>query len=260
MRAFSLNVLVIALSLVCPVACSVKADRAECPLLLHLSVDGGDEDNMLAYLVREGEPPCLLGSLTRMDGRAECDFEIPRGKSALAVFSGIHSCSVEESGVVADSIGTMDDVFAFSADLDSDSELICCRGTLHRQTAFLHLRVVESSEKDYPFEIGLRSNSLGISFEGLAPISGDFLCRIHPLIGEDYRVCLPRQRDDSLVMEFFEKTKATAVDSIPLGELIAESGYDWTAVDLGDIFVDIDFRDISVSVNVLPWDQNDIIP
>ena len=71
--------------------------------------------------------------------------------------------------------------------------------------------------------------------------------------------CLPRQADDSLELEFYDKdmTKADGapVDRLALGDYIRAAGYDWNREDLEDLYVNVDYTDAGVSVAIREWEM-----
>lgn len=241
-------------------SCTVKPDRLECPSLLQLKMEGGGESAMQAFLSQGSGAVSLLGSLQGQNGSAQGDFEIAKGQYALSVVSGLHDSVIEEDAVLSDPCGYIDELFVFASEFEASSELTRLEGCLHRQTCYLYLSVAKSSQEDWPFLLRIRSGSIGICLKDLSPVRGTFTRVIHPLVGEHFRLCLPRQCDNALTLEFLEGSDSSESisDVIPLGEIIAQAGYDWTAEDLDDIHVSIDFSDVSVSAHVLPWDQTQL--
>ncbi|MBQ2875254.1 MAG: hypothetical protein IJE85_08150, partial [Bacteroidales bacterium] len=74
-------------------------------------------------------------------------------------------------------------------------------------------------------------------------MNGDGICSI----------VLPRQIDDSLVMELDNDTGI--LTRFALGEYIAESGYDWNAPDLEDIVIDLDFAVTHLTLVIQGWEK-----
>ena len=64
---------------------------------------------------------------------------------------------------------------------------------------------------------------------------------------------MPRQMDNSIVLEVNDGT--SVLKTFALGEYISASGYDWSAPDLGDITVGIDYTRTKLTVSVLGWDE-----
>ena len=67
-------------------------------------------------------------------------------------------------------------------------------------------------------------------------------------------LCLPRQRDSSLSLEIAED--ASVLKSFALGNYIEGSGYDWSAPELDDIVVTIDYARTRLSISVGEWERS----
>lgn len=249
-----------ALGLVLLGSCSVKSDRALCPTLLCLNLSGGDESAMDIYVKGQVLPYRHAAHISKSVGEnAQVSFEIDKGKTNVIAVSGLHECFIENGTLFIPEGGTMDEIFAFSADFEAEGDAKLIDGELHRQSAFLFLDIVSSDEDTYPFYVGVKSNTCGLTLWNMSPVKGGFLAMLHPILGVSHRICLPRQVDDSLSLEFYDsglrKDSLSPVDKLDIGLIISESGYDWAAEDLDDIYVSLDYSDASVSVRVIPWER-----
>lgn len=241
-------------------SCSVKSDRTPCPTLLCLNLSGGDEKAMDIYIKGSDLPYSHATHISKAAGEsAQVSFEIDKGKTSLIAVSGLHECFIEDGTLLSTDGGTMDEIFAFSADFEAEGDVKLIDGELHRQSAFLFLDIVSSDEDSYPFYVAVKSNTCGLDLWNLSPVKGSFSAVLHPVLGVSHRICLPRQADDSLSLEFYDsrlrRDEASPIDSLDIGSIISESGYDWNAEDLDDIYVSLDYSDASVSVRVMPWNR-----
>ena len=57
----------------------------------------------------------------------------------------------------------------------------------------------------------------------------------------------------SLVMRLIRKTDKSLEKEYDLSEFINSSGYDWTAMDLDDIRIGIDYARALTSISVIDW-------
>ena len=64
-------------------------------------------------------------------------------------------------------------------------------------------------------------------------------------------VCVPRQADNGLVLRILDEDKI--LREFALGEYIAESGYDWSAENLDDVEISIDYAHSFISIEVDDW-------
>lgn len=241
----------------CLVSCSIKTDRTACPGLVSLTARGGDEDLMQVYA--SGISSCYEGQMSKNGETAALSFDIERGPVLLNVMSGLHSCNLEDGKVMIEQGEEMDEIFAYSDSIGVYSDLVEISCSLHKQFALLYLTIIESETVSYPFYVMVKGNVCGMDSSDLTPVRGPFSRMIHPVIGEYHKICLPRQEDDSLELEFYDKdlTKADGapVDVLALGDYIKAAGYDWTSEDLKDLFVNVDYSDAGVSVKICEWER-----
>jgi hypothetical protein len=85
------------------------------------------------------------------------------------------------------------------------------------------------------------------------PINGDFFYDVEDFSAEAWIMYVPRQTDNSLVLEINDGT--AVLKTFALGEYICASGYDWNAADLQDITVGIDYTRTKLTVSIRGWDE-----
>ena len=93
-----------------------------------------------------------------------------------------------------------------------------------------------------------------------SPVPGFFRCRPDPSPGQagktDWTACLPRQRDDSLLLHICDLNageETPPLRTFALGHIIAAAGYDWTAPDLEDLTLDLDFAASTLTLGTDRW-------
>ena len=236
-------------------SCSVKAERTLCPGLLSLRSEGGEEETMQVFA--SGMSSRYEGRMSKSGGKAASCFEIERGNVLVSVLSGLHSCRVDGTRLVIEPGSEMDQIYAFSDSVEVLSDIVEMSCTLHKQFAQLYLSIAETEDASYPYYVKISGSVCGMDYADMTPVAGPFSATIHPIIGEYHRVCLPRQVDDSLLLEFYDRdlTKAgdAPIDKVSLGEYITNAGYDWSKEDLEDIYVNVDYSDARTSVYIEPW-------
>ena len=90
----------------------------------------------------------------------------------------------------------------------------------------------------------------------MTPVAGPFRCMGRQQPGENtFKVNLPRQSPEGngLVMRLIRKTDKSPEKEYDLSEFINSSGYDWTAMDLDDIRIGIDYAGALTSISVIDW-------
>lgn len=101
------------------------------------------------------------------------------------------------------------------------------------------------------YEIRVTGNVDGIQSPTLEPVAGPFRCVAEPDPEGGFRFRAPRQKDNTLEAAIY--SGGGYVESIPLGELIAQAGYDWGKEDLGDIRILADLPAYTFTITVMDW-------
>ena len=108
---------------------------------------------------------------------------------------------------------------------------------------------------DDVFEMTITGKVNGYSRDRM-PSVGEFSCRAVPDDSGTCVVTVPRQLDSSLALEIDDGTEALKV--FPIGQYIAETGYDWKDEDLDDITMTLDYSLTDVSLEICDWDNEQI--
>lgn len=229
------------------VGCSVKSDRTWCPCIVDLTLSGANEElvDVLAWTdtlvhsdnVRVPQEGCVH------------EFEAPRRRMTVAAFSGLHSCALEGRCVVSPTGCQMDELFVWSSEIVPEGEVVTAQARQHKQHAFIHLTMVYPDEGRRQERVRFVGDVKGVDISTLLPVEGDFLVESNPVYDTYYRVCVPRQKDDSLVLLFPDSGR-----SLPLGKYIAAVGFDWTKEDLDDIHITLSYDvELFITIEVMPW-------
>lgn len=245
--------LLAALCLLC--SCSVKTDRTECPCILGIEISGGRESvadvSVWGAMDVRGEEAHMAGDT------AFLEILVPREPLTFAAWSGIHGCTVDGTRVIIPPGIQMDELYACCSTVDASGESASVQATLAKQYAFVHVNVLNVRPDEYPFYFRIRGDVCGIDLSTMAPVNGDFSVTTHPVLGLYHRFCIPRQNDSSLLLDFLSEDDADGTDpqgEILLGEYLDEIGYDWTAPDLDDIYLDIDRVQAGISITIKDWE------
>lgn len=230
--------------------------RDSCPCELELDFRAVSEDSLTVVVVGES-------------GLAVCDTVT---QAYLAAHSGIKRYSLTRDpmkldvyhpfGALADPLvgyradRNCEKMWMFSEKLIPEGERCNRKVVLHKNYCGLTLRANGLGEKGSEI-CALRFRS---SVNGYLPGGGVSEGKFSELVIQEddrlYRVNLLRQTDDSLLMDMVEDNPdfpTSVLRTFALGEYIAASGYDWTADDLEDLEVDIDFIVSSISLKTSKW-------
>ena len=188
------------------------------------------------------------------------EYEVPRGSVGVsAVAFGREIPSQAGYDVIAGYDGDeiripvgeqMDSLYGFFKMYHTRCESVLCDVDLHKEFCTVSFTLGDEGYSS-PYDIEVWGNVVGVSAWDLMPVKGDF--RYAPVQKNGvYQVRVPRQEDNSLEMVMLDDDDI--VDSLPLGEYIARSGYDWTAEDLADVNVALDLEMQQVMITVSGWD------
>lgn len=241
-------------------ACSVKENRSECPCVLELCVDGGETDRDVFAVWNPGLRLC--DTLRRAGDSTPFEYLVPRGRPVVSVWSGTRTLRLEGSELSIPFGSQMEEVYAWDARVDTRKmERVRVNAMLHRQYAYLHINVLFQKGESSPYELRVRGNVSGLDLLSMEPVPGPFEFSFLPVVGTYHRVCLPRQSDSSLMLDFVPRTPSRGIteDTLPLGDYIRETGYDWSSSDLRDIYLDIDFVRTNVSIRIDDWGDGETI-
>lgn len=149
---------------------------------------------------------------------------------------------------------------------------------LHKNFCRIDIQVRDVDGEEFPFKLRVRGNVNGYGLDG-KPARGAFLCDAERSetesagsgtesdgndsgtasestgSGHGYAVTVPRQTDDSLILEIV--TDDGVAKSFAIGNYIASSGYDWTSADLKDICLEIDYARTVISFTIDKWTHSE---
>lgn len=212
----------------------------ECPCLLDIALSGGN-DSRTVVGIWSGElvSSCNINSYK---GNGHHRINIPRGYFTMSAYCGLKHNLPGSGYLILEKGEEMDELYAGSVQLDALADTVLGSVVMYRQFAFINVRILCLSSSQMPQNIIVKGNTDGIDLRTMKPIEGEYEVALYPIFGEFCRASVPRQTDDSLTMEL------AGVGQIPIGEYIADSGYDWTARDLSDIELVIDYIQSTITV------------
>ena len=242
-------------ALLCVSSCSVKEDRNACPCFLTL--DFSKVDDVLpepgsgvlkwnvqtpdAGLVDEG---CLEASDIPPEGK---EVGVPRSEVRSVVWyvdGGVYS---PLRGVVIPEGEQSPRIYFHRTDLDARCETLRDTVMLHKQYACVDITLYDASP-DMEYE--LEGGSCGFEGDGTLR-EGLFRARVE---SDDWGECsirVPRQKDGTLLLNVYEYENLVRVFNV--GEAILSAGYDWTAPDLEDISLEVDYASGTVRYLLSMW-------
>ena len=232
------------LSLVSHPGCTVKEERDLCPAQLVLALPPLEGPAVLH--VGAGEE-YRLDSLAA--GQREYRTVVPRGRVSVLAWTPADLPFLPGRELRIPEGEEAPEIRLFSREYDIRGELLQDSVRLHKNYCTLDLQV-RSRDGTFPYSFTVSGGFCGYDARGQV-LPGVFRCRARPDASGSCRIRIPRQGDDSLMLELSDGDGV--VRSFALGEYLRESGYDWTAEDLGDAGIAIDYARTSVTFFVDGW-------
>ncbi len=246
--------------------CSIKEDRSGCPCLLVLDFSGIEEDRFHFLTVRVESPDGFLFQETVPGGPFPDRFSVrvPRRDMKIKVYgealSGVTEYDGDEfitlgeicpdgSYVVPESSGCPP-VYLFAEDVSTASDYVEVPVAVRKN--YCRISISMLAEGPYMFGLNIVGNICGYDADFM-PLSGDFICPSGITDGAVCEVSVPRQTDASLRLQILEY--GGVAKDFALGEYIRESGYDWTAEELDDISIVIDYIRTRITFRVRDWEK-----
>lgn len=250
MRTMLSNVLMSFVSLIMYAGCSVKENRDLCPCRLVLDFSEVDTAVIWSADLDVNASDGFVFN-DHIDGplRNEYMFDVPRELLRINVWYGRDGYETE-TGLRIPYGRQAPEVYFHSSEVDARCELQKELIRMRKNHCKVTIRMTGNNTD--PIKIALLGNVDGYMNDG-RPSQGPF--RAEERMNGDgiCSIVLPRQLDDSLVMELDNDTGI--LTRFALGEYIAESGYDWNAPDLEDIVIDLDFAVTHLTLVIQGWEK-----
>ena len=225
-------------------SCSIKEDREVCPCYLTVvrPDSGAGAQGKLYWYLAAGD----YGLEGMLEGEEQaCDIEVPRTVLRLIAVTGISGGLSEKSGFRIGEKESYPPVYYYKTDLDTRRNSLRDTIRLHKNYCNISIGGDISDNLTYM----LAGSSCGFDWDGNI-LEGHFSSQFS-LQGTAFCCRVPRQADSSLRLDIFRSEEL--LRSFPIGDIIAESGYDWTAEDLDDIEIRLDYQATGVDFTVNGW-------
>ncbi len=244
--------------------CSIKEDRSQCPCILELDFSGNGRFDRLDFGVSSGDDFLYRDMVGNRDFGQPYRLEVPRSGVYLNVYSFASSdgradgygggAAVMGETEFIDSDRTSltiplgrecPPVYMYSSRIDTGKEMHSEYVLLRKNYSVLFIRLLSESASPLVLAVGGKIDGYGL--DG-APEEGDFY--VKPEVNEDgyCEVRIPRQKDGALRLTISDEEGV--LREFALGEYIIASGYDWTAADLEDVEMVIDYAKTGVVFSI----------
>ena len=251
---------------------TILEDRSDCPCILTVNTSTISETTGIASPVFEGGLSVNLFSesgkailrdkqVKGMSRRGTEEYSTKVQKAVSVLSSSIggkhYRTSVDRREMILEEGYEADSIYVHHSIVDCRGETAYDTLKVHKEwcTVTIHLKG-NDARKRYSF--GMEGNWNGFTMDRIpTPSEGKFRCDVRKLSEDSFRARIPRQGDDSLLLDFYEDDRMgmhlREISSFPLGDLIRKAGFDWYRRDLHDIDITIDRSSLEVDVEVCPW-------
>ena len=236
-------------------ACSVKEDRGECPCTLMLDFSELDCEvfNSVNVLAVSADGVVLNDSVN-MESFSEMYIrKVPHGLIQVSIWAG------DQRGVYGDNIVHIPyglecpPVYLQSFEADTRGEFCYEKVLLYK--SYCGLTVMMSDGTYVPYSLTFKGMVNGYDVSG-QPSSGEFSCVAYPAENGDSKALLPRQVDNSLMLEVDDGVPH--LKRFAIGEYLQRAGYDWTLPSLEDVTILLDYSLSSVTIQIAGWDKEEV--
>ncbi len=253
---------------------AILEDRSACPSLLYFQVfNAGAFENIDSVQVNAFRYPdqdrlcCDTTTIHALEGRNFClniiRADAVRGSGVL----GFHRCRQEEEGRWTVPLGSdFDPLFRFSYLSLVEPERFTVPVEFVKEHSRITLQFLNADQRGgvlFPFDVVIRSHTRGLNALSGEPVPGDFECRPQEIENGVFQCILPRQADDSLLLELYGRpglyNREGLAHSIDLGRFLRENGgISWKEKNLPDVLVGIDFTEYDIRVQIVPWENENL--
>ena len=254
MKRMPLRMMLMSVSALFLVCCSVKEYREACPCRLVLDLSEVDTAVVRSADLYVSVPGGYV--FTDVIGREHVGGEyvttVPRTELLINLSSGGGEM-VSDKGLDIPLGDECPPVYMHSSVIDGDCEMWHEKVRMRKN----HCRV-------QMYLNGQESSGVSLTVKGkvcgydmyASPKSGEFRCSKTADASYACAISVPRQKDDSLVLEIDDGSGVCKV--FALGMYISSAGYDWSAPDLKDISVVLDFAVSHLVLKVQGWEEDHV--
>lgn len=240
-------------------SCSVKENRSVCPCYLNVNID--------AYAVKDEYPAVmvqvrgrsLIQNIVVPDeyGFGGYEIKVPRCISHISVIGGLQNSIIDGDTLRIVEGKEPGPLFMFNDVVDCNGEVAFSKALPKKKWCDIHIILVgEKTAENFEHDIILSAECNALCISSGLPIAGEYKVPVRRLQSGNLVVSIPRQKSNTLKLEFFEKDEEQKmpVYDLNVGCEMEKQGYDWNKDILDDVNIYVDYAKLSVDVNVVEWD------
>lgn len=248
------------LALLAAVSCSVLEDRSECPCRLYLDFSSLSckAYDSLCYTIWGDEGEYEYSSEFFYEGEDD-GVTVPvscRGDVYVAVYPGDFAHMLNAGACTMPGSEQAVPLYSYHGQCDTRQESAVLKVEMHKQFCTLTLEFVTDDSQKYL--LAVESSYAGMTVDG-RPLEAKMKFHV-PGNGSEPMACrLPRQNSGS-DLKLLVADASGHVRIFALGMILESAGYDWTAADLEDVYLRLDYKNMAASVSAATWEEEVFVP
>lgn len=242
-------------------SCSVKEDRSLCACRLTVDLSSCSAAGDLIHIRVLTSDQVIERDFIPGEDSPYYEIPVSKGSCSLEAFLCPQGLRAGTEGISVAPGDSCPELYAFSASFQAEGETAGQKVELHKQFAQITL-TLEDSPWDSPgctFEV--TAPSAGISLPEMDAAGGGFRFQV-PYSGPGQRLFrLPRQKESDADRILLVLTAPDGYrQTIELGRMLLEAGFDWNAQDLSDAVLSIRGGEVSLEISGADWEIHNISP
>lgn len=230
----------------------VKEDRMDCPCRLVLDFDEVDTKVVSSVdLTVLADSDFAYTEVVEKERFENYSIIVPRTQLNLLLWAGAGHCLNADKSVTIPLGEDCPRIYMHKSVISAFGEQASESILMRKNHCVISIQFSDGYGELFNLTVAGKVNGYG---EDSKPSVGEFSCTMVPDASGRYVVTVPRQLDSSLCLEIDDGTESLKV--FPIGQYIAESGYDWTASDLDDISMTLDYSLTDVHLRICDWDND----
>lgn len=261
------RLLIYSLALAALLSCSVKEKRDVCPGYLTVNIIDDGRINTKVGMVGWNDSQLFRHEHDTKTEGLRWVKTVMKQDFTFGAWCG-HRTAVDKGHCIEIPYGDQcDSLYAFYAPV-SLGETYSVDVKLKKQFVTVRLDLNQSAASMRALTFRVVGNTNGFDLYGFTPTEGTYFYEFNTSVMKtkassdvvertaSFRV--PRQIDDSLDLEVISPIGAP-LNTIHIGQIVKQMGYDWNRDELDDIFISIDFQYAIVEITVEGWEDGIIL-
>lgn len=244
--------------LCCSSSCSIKEDRADCPLIYNLTIMGNHSSSReMTIGIWQDDAVLENQEIPASNTETTVEYLIPKGAFTVSIVSGVERCSVDDGKILVTNGKDSDRIYAWYRETASHEDFLRDTATLHKQ--FANFTFMTGGEAEFD-KVTIESRTSGMDLRSLEPVEGIFKCSASTASSRQVSFILPRQKDQGKDLTLHLRTHDGTEFLLDIGGMIMEAGYNWDDTDLKDIVLSSEGQGFVLTITPCePWMESPVI-